>query len=98
MTKNMHWQDRFAAMIEFTAETARRDAMHHARIGQSVDFYLWHKPAKNGQWGDLLVSAENPDPAHWELTSGEPLRGNVPYSQYHTWIADRARHAPIIGD
>jgi len=91
-----NWQTTFRSIIKDTAKWAEESMREMSRRGIPVELYIWHTPANNGVWGTLRVAADKPGP-EYELTCQEPLRGNVPYSHVHQWIADRVRRAPIIG-
>ena len=84
-------------LVSQCAEQGKALARMMANDGTIEPLYLYHRPSTKGNPGRLfLVKDSAPIPPGAELTTGEGLRGNVPYEHYFQWIYDRARRAPIL--
>jgi hypothetical protein len=83
--------------VKECAEQGRALMQALTNAGTIEPLYLYHRPSTPTQAGKLyLVRDSAPVPAGTELTTGEGLRGNVPYEHYFQWVYDRARRAPIL--
>ena len=89
--------DEYSQRVKECAEQGKALARMMAADGRIEPLYLYHRPSKPGQPGRLFLARDSaPVPPGVELTTGEGLRGNVPYEHYFQWVYDRARRAPIL--
>jgi hypothetical protein len=88
-------------LVKECAEQGKALARMMAADGTIEPLYLYHRPSKPGKPGKLLLIRDSKtptDPGAFDLvlTTGEGLRGNVPYEGYFQWVYDRAKRAPIL--
>ena len=86
-------------LVKACAEQGKALARTMAANGHIEPLYLYHRPSQAGRPGTLLLIRDSVPVLPYtglELTTGEGLRGNVPYEQYFQWVYDRARRAPIL--
>ena len=59
--------------------------------------YLYYKESTEKENGELVFIKESQTaPEGFKLAHGEPLRSNVPYSNYWTWIREKCLRLPIL--
>lgn len=91
------YRDRIADMVAEAAADAERQMRAAALGGLSPALYLYYLPSTPEQDGRLAMVPQTADaPAGYQLAAPEPLRGNVPYAQFHSWIRERVQRLPIL--
>ena len=94
------WQHRYLELLQKAAAQAEQLARDHAALGLDVNFTLQYLRAENcpgiRKWGAICLSPNPPAP-EWEFANCQPLRGDVPYSNYMQWLRERAGNLPICG-
>jgi hypothetical protein len=93
--------DEYQTLVRDCAEQGKALSRMMAADGTIEPLYLYHRPSKPGHPGRLLLIRDSKTPTNpadhgLVLTTGEGLRGNVPYEQFFQWVCDRARRAPIL--
>lgn len=87
----------YQTLVKECAEQGKALARMMANDGTIEPLYLYHRQSEPGKPGRLfLVRDSAPVPPGVVLTTGERLRGNVPYESYFQWVYDRATRAPIL--
>ena len=89
--------ERFSEIVEATATAGERRAQELTAQGIMPCMYLYYTPAAGADGGLVLVHDNDPAPEGHQLATPEGLRCNVPYSNYHNWIRQRAMRLPILG-
>jgi len=95
--KTMQFDDEYRAIVQACADQGRALSRMMAADGTIEPLYLYHRPSEPGKPGRLFLARDSaPVPPGVVLTTGEGLRGNVPYADFFRWVFERARRAPVL--
>jgi hypothetical protein len=84
-------------MVKKCADCGSHDAQKMANAGIFEPLYLYFKPSSETENGVLkLIPDSETAPDGFELATGEGLRGNVPFSEYFSWVRARVNRLPIL--
>lgn len=90
-------ENEYRDLVQACADQGQALARKLAADGITEPLYLYHRPSEPGKPGRLfLVRDSAPVPPGVVLTTGEGLRGNVPYADFFRWVFERARRAPVL--
>lgn len=93
----MEYEKTYSAIVADCAEQGKSLSRKICNDGISEALYLYVKPATETENGRLFLARDSaPNPYGYKLVTGEGLRANVPYEQYYSWIADRAKREPLF--
>lgn len=95
------WRERFNAMVETCAETARAERNRMACAGLNPPMALTYRPSEPGRDGELAMRALADDgavklPEGWRLYQGAAMPASLASSRVFTWIYDRATGLPVL--
>ena len=93
----MEWETRFETLVSDAADTWISEASRLACSGLYPPFYLYYRPADEGD-GRLYMVPEMaaPDPS-WQIGDAEPYRANLNRESVRRRIHSVSRRLPIIG-
>lgn len=90
-------ENEYRDLVQACAEQGQALARKMAADGITEPLYLYHRPSEPGKPGRLFLARDSaPVPPGVVLTTGEGLRGNVPYADFFRWVFERARRAPVL--
>lgn len=95
ISEPVDYRARFESMIDTVAAAA----VAMSRADPMSRVYVIMKPAANGAWGEFdAVWAHDIARDGWELLFNEALPRDKPWPTWRSYIAERARRAPVIGN
>lgn len=95
--KAMHFENEYRTLVRECADQGRALARKLAADGIIEPLYLYHRPSAPGRPGRFFLARDSaPIPPGVVLTTGEGLRGNVPFEAYFQWVHERGRRAPVL--